>query len=69
MGQIEGLPVITQSSTALARAFSRPRGARERTILQWNRHVGRMMRENFSTGSAPFRKAYLQSLDLIEVNL
>ena len=30
---------------------------------------GRTMRENFSTGSAPFRKAYLQSLiDVIEVD-
>lgn len=30
---------------------------------------GRTMRENFSTGSVPFRKAYLQSLiDVIEVD-
>jgi site-specific DNA recombinase len=30
---------------------------------------GRMMRENFSTGSVPFRKAYLQSLiESIEVD-
>ncbi|MBI5908714.1 MAG: hypothetical protein HY848_01980 [Betaproteobacteria bacterium] len=30
---------------------------------------GRTMRENFSTGSSPFRKAYLQSLiDVIEVD-
>jgi site-specific DNA recombinase len=32
-------------------------------------HFGRTMRENFTTGSVPFRKAYLQSLiDVIEVD-
>src|SRR6266436_5838186 len=32
-------------------------------------HFGRTMRENFSTGSVPFRKAYLQALiNVIEVD-
>jgi hypothetical protein len=49
-----------------AKSYAAPATQSDRALIE---RFERTMRENFSTGSAPFRKAYLQFLiDVIEVD-